>query len=79
MNFFVTLGINPCIMKKYIVTVPEDKRALFDEVVRENHLDVHEVNETATEAGSHHTRQHSLEEENIPWIEARKLIDRNAT
>ena len=66
-------------MKKYIVSVPEDKRALFDEVVRENHLDVHEMNESAAEAESHHARHNFYEEDNIPWIEARKLIDRNAT
>lgn len=66
-------------MKKYLVTVPDDKRALFDEIVRENQLDVHEVSESATEAGSYHARHNTHEEDNIPWIEAQKLIDRNAT
>ena len=66
-------------MKKYIVSVPEDKRALFDEVVRENHLNVHEVNESAAAVEDHHARHNFYEEDNIPWIEARKLIDRNAT
>jgi len=64
-------------MKKYIVTVPDNKRALFDEIVRENELDVYEVTESATDAGNAgHT---SAEADNIPWIEAQKLIDRNAT
>lgn len=66
-------------MKKYIVTVPEDKRALFDEIVRENRFDVSEFNESSPEAKNYHARHNSHEDDNIPWIEAQKLIDRNAT
>jgi len=64
-------------MKKYIVTVPDNKRALFDEIVRENELDVYEVNESDTETGTYH-RNSALQDDSLPWIEAQKLIDRNA-
>lgn len=66
-------------MKKYIVTVPEDKRALFDEVVRENHFDIYEVNDNSAQAEGNETKSHHFMEDNLPWIEAQKLIDRNAT
>ena len=66
-------------MKKYIITVPEDKRALFDEIVRENQFEVYEVSDKAKKPEGHEARHKIHEEDNIPWIEAQKLIDRNAT
>ena len=65
-------------MKKYIVTVPDDKRALFDEIVREHHLEVVEASDsqhtTTTGAGNP-----PAVDEDIPWVEAKKLIERDAT
>lgn len=62
-------------MKKYIVTIPDNKRALFDEIVRENEFDVYEFNDTEHEAPHHDIAR---KDDHIPWIEAQKLIDRDA-
>jgi len=62
-------------MKKYILTIPDNKRALFDEIVRENEFDVYEFNEAEHETPHQDT---AIKDDHIPWIEAQKLIDRDA-
>lgn len=66
-------------MKKYIVTVPDNQRAVFDEIVRENRFEVYEVADDSRQETNFGSAGHIDPNDEIPWVDARKLIDRDAT
>jgi len=65
-------------MKKYIVTVPDNQRAVFDEIVRENRFEVFEVSDTSNQETHFGSAGHINPDDEIPWVDAKRIIERDA-